>query len=86
MSMSVANWHVDQSLSGDVRHPRPLQPLVEERCELRAHRLRLRRELLLLRAALLLLLVSGVVLASLLGGGGGGGRLLVWAGAALLMI
>ena len=85
MSMSVANLHADQSLSGNVRHPRPLEPLVEERCELRAHRLRLRRELLLLRAALLLL-VSGVVLASLLGGGGGGGRLLVWAGAALLMI
>ena len=85
MSMSVANWHADRSLSGNVRHPRPLEPLVEERCELRAHRLRLRRELLLLRAALLLL-VSGVVLASLLGRRGGGGRLLVRAGAALLVI
>ena len=78
---------IDRSLSGDVRDPRPLEPLVEERGELCAHRLRLRRELLLLRVrggtAVLLL----VVLASVLGGGGGGGgRLVVGAGAALVMI
>ena len=68
------------SLSGDVCHPRPLEPLVEEGGELGADRLRLGRELLLLRvrgggAALLL-----GVLAFVLGG------CIVRAGAALVMI
>ena len=75
---------INPSLSGDVCDPRPLEAFVEEGGELCAHRLRLRRELRLLRVHGW---TSVGVLASLLGGGGrGGGRLVVWAGASLVMI